>query len=166
MLYHLEPNDTIVLNNNFVKFVNSLQKSDAASSSWEDVAITEQICKSIVIIVGICIGAYIILAIVKALFERASELRKRQWEERDKAEKQMAELQVKKLDILKELCYDEIEVCEEKKESGFEEVKEDRKISESKKEQKKKEKKLKAKGSDEVETYLNELESWANQILG
>lgn len=50
MLYNLEPNDTIVLNNHLLKVVNSLETSQT-TTSWEDEEITKQIGTSFIWIV-------------------------------------------------------------------------------------------------------------------
>lgn len=63
MLYNLEPNDTIVLNNHLLKVLNSLEISQT-TTSWEDVEITKQIGSSFIWIVGICIAGYIILTTI------------------------------------------------------------------------------------------------------
>ena len=107
MLYNLEPNDTIVLNNHLLKVVNSLETSQT-TTSWEDVEITKQIGSSFIWIVGICIAGYIILTTIKLLFARASERRKRRWEVREKDNKRNAELKERKLNLLKDFCYNEI----------------------------------------------------------
>ena len=134
MLYNLEPNDTIVLNNHLLKVVNSLETSQT-TTSWEDVEITKQIGSSFIWIVGICIAGYIILTTIKLLFARASERRKRRWEVREKDNKRNAELKERKLNLLKEFCYYEI------KASGGN-----------------KDKKLKAYNSEEVKKYLKYLD--------
>lgn len=135
MLYNLEPNDTIVLNNHLLKVVNSLETSQT-TTSWEDVEIAKQIGTSFMWIVGICIAGYIILTTIKLLFARASERRKRRWEDREKDNKRNAELKERKLNLLKEFCYDEIKASDGNKD-----------------------KKLKAYNSEEVTKYLDELNS-------
>lgn len=103
-------------------------------ANWADVAITTQICNSIVHIVVICVAGYIILTIAKFFFERASEHRKRRWQQRDREENRKTTLKDMKLDFLREFCYKETET------SGG-----------------KTEKKLKAYDSENVKAYLNEL---------
>lgn len=134
MLYNLEPNDTIVLNNHLLKVLNSLEISQT-TTSWEDVEITKQIGSSFIWIVGICIAGYIILITIKLLFARASERRKRRWEVREKDNKRNAELKERKLNLLKEFCYYEIKAFDGNKD-----------------------KKLKAYDSEEVKMYLKYLD--------
>lgn len=134
MLYNLEPNDTIVLNNHLLKVLNSLETSQT-TTSWEDVEITKQISLSFIWIVGIFIAGYIILTTIKLLFARASERRKRRWEVREKDNKRNAELKERKLNLLKEFCYYEIKAFDGNKD-----------------------KKLKAYDSEEVKMYLKYLD--------
>lgn len=134
MLYNLEPNDTIVLNNHLLKVLNSLEISQT-TTSWEDVEITKQISLSFIWIVGIFIAGYIILTTIKLLFARASERRKRRWEVREKDNKRNAELKERKLNLLKEFCYYEIKAFDGNKD-----------------------KKLKAYDSEEVKMYLKYLD--------
>ena len=134
MLYNLEPNDTIVLNNHLLKVLNSLEISQT-TTSWEDVEITKQIGSSFIWIVGICIAGYIILTTIKLLFARASERRKRRWEVREKDNKRNAEVKERKLNLLKEFCYNEINASDGNKD-----------------------KKLKAYDSEEVKMYLKYLD--------
>ena len=99
------------------------------------VEITKQIGSSFIWIVGICIAGYIILTTIKLLFARASERRKRRWEVREKDNKRNAELKERKLNLLKDFCYNEIIA------SGGN-----------------KDKKLKAYNSEEVKKYLKYLD--------
>lgn len=131
-------------------------------NNWTDVLVVAIVAITIYKIVFICINGYKEIKEQEINAQNKSENAKKEWEAKEKQCKTKAELKVKKLDFLKELCYEEIQVCEvvceEEIATEVKEVKNEKKESESKKKCEKKEKKLRAIDSEAVKAYLKELE--------
>lgn len=106
----------------------------AWDADWCCVAIVAIISSSLIVIVYICINGY------KSIKEQESESRKksddakREWEKENNKNKRDVELKERKLNLLKECCYEEAKSFDGKKE-----------------------KKLKAYNSVEITEYLKEL---------
>lgn len=129
------------------------------NANWEDVAIVAIISVSVIIIAAICVSGYKCIKGQEIDARHQSEKDKREREKEDKEYKQKMAQNDMKLNLLKELCYDEIERFDEEIESETKKEKEEETESVHKKAIKKKDKKLKAYNSDEVQTYLKELNS-------
>lgn len=136
-----------------------LASTQKCQTNWLDVAIVAIICLSVIAIVSICVCGYKCIKKQEIDSRNQSENDKREWEKEDKISKQKMALNDMKLNFLKELCYDEIETIDEEIESETKKEKEEVKESVHKKTNNKKDKKLKAFISEEVQSYLKELNS-------
>lgn len=105
-------------------------------ANWADVTVVAIICLSIIAIVGILVFGYKCIKKQEIDARDQSEKDKRDWVMKENENKRNAELKERKLNLLKDFCYDEIEASDGKKD-----------------------KKLKAYNSEEVQKYIDELNS-------
>ena len=74
-----------------------------------DVKITESIMSGIAWIVAICVGGYVVVKLIDVCSKACQEKRKKKWEENEADRKMDRELLDKKLEIMKELCYMDVQ---------------------------------------------------------
>lgn len=74
-----------------------------------DVNITESIMNGIALIVAICAVGFIVSKLIDACFKVCQEKRKKKWEEKEANWKRDRELLDRKLEIMKALCYKDIQ---------------------------------------------------------
>lgn len=145
MIHILTPNDTIVLSDSII---NKMAKStdiamsymNNSMSNWADVRIAQCISCAIVRVVFICVVGYVILKIIDAIINYLRDNKKRESEVDDKERGHKSELLSQKLEFLKDLCY----------------------IQKNDDKEKKCVKELKGLKSEEINTYISEL----NKALG
>lgn len=110
--YHLHPNDTIILGDTVV--VKLAQKPDSchacvvtSATNSADVKIVKSITNSLWIIVAIIVGGYVLTRLLSHIFNLISDVRKRKAVVEDAERKHKNELLSKKLDLLKDFCFDD-----------------------------------------------------------
>lgn len=74
-----------------------------------DVKITESIMSGVALIVAICVGGYVVVKLIDACSKACQEKRKKKWEENEAIWKRDRELLDRKLEIMKALCYKDIQ---------------------------------------------------------
>lgn len=74
-----------------------VQETYKAGTNWANVEITKTICCSLVLIVAICVGGFLIWTQINHHARKNADGRKRGWEEEDKKMKQKSDLIEKKL---------------------------------------------------------------------
>lgn len=105
-------------------------------TNWLDVAIVAIICFSVIAVVAICVFGYKCIKKQEIDARIQSEKDKLDREKMESENKRNMELKERKLNLLKEFCYDEIKAADGEKD-----------------------KKLKAYNSEEVNKYIDELNS-------
>ena len=110
----LEANDTIVMSDSVVmKFTESanacLSCAKESATNWADLEITKWIMCGIAVIVAICMLGYIIVKLIDVCSKACQERKKKEWEEKEADRKRDRELLDKKLEIMKALCYKDIQ---------------------------------------------------------
>ena len=83
-----------------------IQETYEAGTNWANVEIAKTICCSFVLIVAICVLGFLSWKLLDYHAKKNADVRKREWEEKDKNRKQSSDLLDKKLQILCETCYD------------------------------------------------------------
>ena len=139
-----------------------LAYSKESATNTCDVDIANSVSTTVIVVVAICAGAYLLSKLIAFWQTSRQSKRKRKWEEEDKDRKQKSELLSMKLELLKEQCFilkdrTEVNECSETKKTRGQ-TGEDIETKESITNKQKHEKVLKASNDEDVKNYLAELD--------
>lgn len=116
-----------------------------------DVDIANSVSTTVIVVVAICAGAYLLSKLIAFWQTSRQSKRKREWDNEDKDRKQKSDLLYMKLEMMKALCNktEKVGGSEQKNEKGSEQ---------------KYEKMLKPSDDKDVKNYLAELNNYGNDL--